>query len=368
MGKLQGKDKEGCFVRNGGVELFRVICMLMVIHSHIYLSFFSRDFATNDVLWVIFTSFYVTLFSLNNPGFMCISGCYGVKRNTRKLFHYACMIWLYSVIGFFIACLNGFRPSTEAMLKAVFPISTGKYWYATAYFILALLAPGFNLISEFANRKKHFDIAISTLFLFILIPSFLYWGPNGEYTVNFVVMISYYIVLQFLMKYKFIEKINTKLLILISFGCFFLMASLNSVLTFLVGSNMPFGYFAPFSRSCCILMLGFATGLFEIFRRLPLHNKFLNKLSGYVFSVYFLESICRDIMSKFIDVSNIHSHGVIKFILMFLYSLFVFFTCIVVEVCRNKFFFQFEDRVYVFLEKTMIGIRMACKHDDSNKD
>ncbi len=351
---MKNKYKNEESNRKSGVEIFRVFCMLLVIQSHLFLSFFPREKSQNVLFWIIFSCFFVSLTGLNNPGFMCISGYYGIKRNSKKLFHFLCMIWLYSVCDVIVnRLLLHSETNLEYIFKSCFPISTGKYWYATAYFLLALLSPAFNLISNKTDKKQHFDIAFFSLFLFILIPSFIYWGPNSEYSVNFVVMMCYYVVLQFIKKYEYLDRIKKQTLYFGTIISFLLMVGLNMVTTFLAGAGMPFGYFMPFQRSCCIIMMVFSVGMFEIFKRLNVKVQFIRNISGFVFAVYFLESTIEKIISNYVNLTEISENSYIKFIIMILYSMIVFVIGVLIEFIRKKVFYNIETKVFNEIKKIL---------------
>lgn len=96
--------------RNSTIDALRLLCIFLVIESHVYLSFFPRPSADNHAAfgWMVLSCLMCTLMSLNNHGFMAISGYYGVKLNVRKIFGFCYMIWFYSVIGLALS-LPGLR-------------------------------------------------------------------------------------------------------------------------------------------------------------------------------------------------------------------------------------------------------------------
>lgn len=176
--------------RSSGIEVYRLICVFFVIEGHVYLQFFPHPNEGGPVrTWLLLTTLIVTLTGLNNHGFMTISGYFGVEQNWKKMFSFLCMIWIYSILTSIVAVIQGTKPDLEFIVNSLFPTATGRYWYATAYFILVLLSPYLNLLVSKADKKTFRQVALILAGLFIVIPTFLYYGPNGSYTTNWVIMI-----------------------------------------------------------------------------------------------------------------------------------------------------------------------------------
>lgn len=351
-GGTSRSDSKGIhlYARKSGIELFRLICCFLVIEGHVFLEFFPRvQYENHAIAWQMFASIMVVASSLNNPGFMCISGHYGVKYSFAKVLSFEYMILIYSWCDLIIRFVYGHGKELETMVKGLFPLMTGKYWYATAYMVLMILSPAINYIIEKTDRSFYRRIVVSVGFLFMIIPSFLYWGPNGEYSVNFVVMIVYYFLVQYIKKYDLVANISSLKLVLLAVLDYLFMVAVNFVLSVFVGASLPFGYFMPLSRSCSVFMFVFSICVFELFRRMNFYCAVINILAQYTFAAYILDVTIRFIISQHIDIYSMANSVIGKLAIMTSYVFLIFVSALIIEFFRRKTIGKFEGRVYKYL-------------------
>ena len=260
-----------------------------------------------------------------------------------------------------VAVIQGTKPDLEFIVNSLFPTATGRYWYATAYFILVLLSPYLNLLVSKADKKTFRQVTFTLGGLFLLIPTFLYYGPNGSYSTNWVIMICYYVILQYIRKYQLLDRIRTQCLILVACLDFVLMMVLNYTASLFVGKSMPFGYFMPFSRGCCVLMLVFAISTFELFHRWNFQSEWINKIAKFVFPMYILDRLIRSIIEYFIPVPDLVQEGLWRYLCMVGYVLIVMLTAVIIEVIRKKVFCHVEDKLFQSIHTVVKSIYVERK-------
>lgn len=133
--------------RNYGIDLLRIVSMLMVCVLHVLggggVLSATEPFSANYMIgWFLESA---TFCAVNC--YALISGYVGV--NAKHKYAGIANLWLqvafYSVL--IMVLFSNFLPAfvTEAeILKAIFPVSMGQYWYFTAYFCLFFVMPVFN--------------------------------------------------------------------------------------------------------------------------------------------------------------------------------------------------------------------------------
>ena len=148
--------------RNMGVELFRIVSMILVVMLHVIghggvYSYAPKLSDTYKVAWFLYTMAYCCV-----NCYAMISGYANVKSNFkfRKMVH----LWLEVVtlnLGLTLA-MHFFVPGavieTDYWWKAVFPLTMRALWYVCAYFFMFPLIPILN--KGLLSLKKYQHIAI----------------------------------------------------------------------------------------------------------------------------------------------------------------------------------------------------------------
>lgn len=352
--------------RNSTIDALRLLCIFLVIESHVYLSFFPRPSADNHAAfgWMVLSCLMCTLMSLNNHGFMAISGYYGVKLNVRKIFGFCYMIWFYSVIGLALSlpglrsAEGGVSAAAESVVKSLFPVMTGKYWYATAYVILLCVSPGINYLAERCDTKAFRSSCIGVFVLFLLIPTFLYWGPNGEYTTNFVVMITYYMLIRYIRLHTHLLELSGRKLAVLAIGTYAVMVLLNLPMTWLVGSHVPFGYFVPFARGCTVGMFVFSLAVTELCGRHRWYNRAVTKLAGFALPAYIIDitGLIRPHTDPVVLAWTESFSWPVRLLAMVVYVIAIYLAYAGIESLRRASVGRLEEKVYQVVKG--VGKRM----------
>lgn len=170
MGAETGKKE-----RNMGIELLRIVSMLLIVTAHILgqggvLAGVSDapGSAQYAVAWLLECC---ALLSVNC--YALISGYVaGGQFRYARLFETQMHVWFYTILitaGFCIAVPGLFQPTL--VKNALFPAMTGQYWYYTAYFGLMLFMPALRCVTEHLDRILFRNLVVSIVILFSVCPA-----------------------------------------------------------------------------------------------------------------------------------------------------------------------------------------------------
>lgn len=174
--------------RMHNIELLRIVSMLLVILTHFWghgidlIAIEPFTFAYY-VGWLFkgMSLVSVNLYVLISAFFLCES-----KFSLKKLVLICLEVEFYSITLYFISLSMKWTVfSPLGCIKAMLPIMSSEYWFATAYVGLLLLTPMLNFTIKHMNRRQHeFSIIILSLLFSVLPNMFFYsrWLNFGEGT------------------------------------------------------------------------------------------------------------------------------------------------------------------------------------------
>ena len=149
-------------MRNSNIELLRVIAIVLIVTMHLCVPFRQNAEILDNIILSIVNA-------IGNTGvtiFVLISGYYGIKKNINKTLMLANVTLFWSL---FYLAVNFDNLGLKDIVKCIFPIITGNYWFISSYIILSILAPLLNF-----SDKLQFKKTILILLLFYVIsPSFI---------------------------------------------------------------------------------------------------------------------------------------------------------------------------------------------------
>ena len=277
--------------RNYGIDLLRIVSMLMVIALHILGAGGVRK---NTEL--LSTKYLVACF-LETAAYCCvncyalISGYVGIDSGYKH--KNLLSIWLQTVfytLG--ITILFGLIGIVELdailVIKQFFPVYSKTYWYFTAYFAVYILMPAYNCIINHLSYKELKRILITGAIVFSVIPTIMQtdiFGLQAGY--SFFWLSFMYVIGAFLRKYN----IQKKMTILGWLCIYFASVSIGwgwKIFCEMIGkefyAQMLIAYSSP-----VILLAGIAlVMLFSIFEFHDRWNCMIGVLSASSFSVYLI--------------------------------------------------------------------------------
>ena len=172
--------------RNSAFDILRLAAMLMVTLLHIT-GHGLRDVQIEPFSGAYWIPLILNTFSLVAVNcFVLISGHFLSSQNSspKKLALLWLQVWTYSVMVYVILCLIPgfdvhFRLST--LVECMFPLLSNQYWFFTCYFLLYLIAPALNRLTQSWNETE-FRKALAVLFVFSpwFHPSIFGATPSGS--------------------------------------------------------------------------------------------------------------------------------------------------------------------------------------------
>ena len=277
--------------RKSNIELLRIVAMLLIVAHHFVLHggfAFSTEEITVNRLWIQFWQMGgkagVNLFVL-------ISGYFLIRSNFVKINRVLKMYWqifLYSLPLFLLFVAVGLESfSVKEALRSAFPVTLGRWWFASAYFVLYLISPFLNRLLTSLNKPDYRKLLLLTTVCWSLVPTL----TDNSFQSNELVWFMYlYAVAGYIRLHTDLAGISGKKAF--SAALIFFALTYLSVLTFdLIGLWIPFvGQRATFFYGMQKLpILIISISLFLGFLKTNIrHSAAINTLSATMFGVYLI--------------------------------------------------------------------------------
>lgn len=179
-------------IRNGNIELLRVISMLMIVTLHYLLlggilSFITpSDGVVYYLAWCVESVCYVSVncFVLISGYFLCTA-----EFKVSRLLSFALETWFYSMAICIVACLTGLEKFSLMSVLTAYgcPLIKGVWWFSTVYAVLLCLAPWLNILMINLTARRHLMLLAVITFLFSILPTVFFFsndivGLKGGYS------------------------------------------------------------------------------------------------------------------------------------------------------------------------------------------
>ena len=328
-----GKSGSKEVFRSSNFELLRLVCMLLIICGHIIM-IHGYD-TVGDSSWYIkqiFTPFCTVAVNI----FVLISGYFGIKLNTKKLWSLNCMVTLYCVV--FLALALGLGIHTLSISKdwmQLVPVVTKQYWFITVYFALCLISPFLNKLVEVLDKEMYKKLLITSIVLFCILPTFAVilnfktiTLDSGYGLVNFVFL---YLMGRYIRLHNRFELSKYKYL-----GLYIVCTSIMAAFQICYSKLLGFDFDALISYDTFFTFVG-AVGLFMYFRELSFSNNMINQLAKPCLAVYVIHLnplIFHYIFDDILHTKTYSGYGYVTFLLVA--PPVIYLACAVIELCRNK--------------------------------
>ena len=272
--------------------MLRLVAMLMVVMLHILdkgglLTGYGGFSLGHQLVWEMeaLCSVSVNCFALIT-GYVMINTSAKVSRSLTLIVQ----VLFYSILSLIVYVLvfHG-AISKQDLLFSVFPVTSGAYWYASAYFFLLFLIPVYNIFIHRLEKKELQRIIFLLILAFSVMPSVFLWSRSVIGGGNDVVWLSVlYFIGAYMRKYGF--NLNKRR----SLVFFFVFSSLSYALkictitgTYILTGN-GFGGSLFYSYNAFNILLA-SVCLFNYFRLMDVKSIFLTRISGlgvYSFGIY----------------------------------------------------------------------------------
>ncbi len=281
--KKEERTKTG--TRDSNFELLRILCMIMIIMQHF--GFWGEFDITGEV-----TRNTVILKSIVNIGkigvncFMMITGYYCIFGTFRasKITKLVARVWFYSWgIGIILYSTGLGIRSVENLVKTVFPVCSGAFWFITIYLIVYILSPYINKAIQDIDREKY---KLLLVFLFVtgsVIPSFV--KPGWEFS-NIGWLIFMYLIGGYFRRFPDVWE-NCKLKPILFFSVSYVLLM---YLTLWWDDKVEVVvYNQVLAQKHTVLIVICSVALFVLFKNINLgHSRVINRIAASTFGVYLI--------------------------------------------------------------------------------
>lgn len=315
--------------RNYGIEILRLLLMFMVCILHTLgrggvLSACVAGTAEYRVFWLMEILSYCAV-----DGFAIISGYMATDkpRKYEKLAEMWFQVFFYSFfVTLFFVIIGTYKDLTaKEVIKCLLPMTFGKYWYFTAYFLLFLVTPILNrFLFEIDDARAKKVLAVTVVLFSVLAVMSDSFGTHGGYSALWLIVLYCLGVLA--KKVKLFEAQKSLTLIVI-WGCCILVTW--GVFVF-AGNARLVSYISP-----TILLSGMIMVI--LFSRIKISGTVVSKLSPLAFGIYLfqLNQVVYNVLlnGRFAFIVNKNILQGIAYV--FAFSLLIFISGLAVEWLRS---------------------------------
>lgn len=356
---LKKKVDEKIKLRESNYELMRILSMFFIVLYHVLIHGKIIEHATGSM--EILVTLIETIILVHVNSFILITGFFQCKSRVkvRKILSIINQTWFYKVMMMVILIAVGLisSPPVVEILKTLFPLDYGTYWYIGCYLILYLISPILNKIIN-NSSKKELQKIIFLLFLIISISStfskdIFFNSFTGRSIGTFILlyMIGSYIRLYPIDQCYILARFtkSTKQLFYL-FGFFFcVLLSLFCWITYNYFGNLGaitseigsiFGW-AHISYASPIIILQ-SLCYFLFFGTISFKNQIINKISSCMLGIYLISEnyYVRGILYEKIGITSIEVITAKTVLLVFLISIIIFVVSLIIEMLRKVLFKQ----------------------------
>ena len=338
MGKTLETNKK-LHTRNYGIDLFRILAMLMIVNLHVL----KHGGVLEQVTGTQFTvAWFIEAFIL------CAVNCYAIISgyagyNEEKVeIHYEkyIVLWLqvilYSAVLTVIVQYFSGTFGLKELVKAFMPVTTSQYWYFTAYTPVFFLAPWLKkFVYQLSLCEAKTCLVCITVFVgYCTLVGILYdpFKLSGGY--SFVWLTVLFLVGALIKKTGLLNQINRKKALITVGICVLLNWSQKLIIP---SQNVLTSYIS-------ITTVILAVALLAVFSKIKITSERVQRLikaiSTATFGVYLIHdnNAVRNyfIKDQFIRIANLAPWKIPVFVAGI--SLIIFAVCIVIDLGRGMLF------------------------------
>ena len=281
--------------RNYGLDLYKTLCMFLVIAFHFSDHGRTALSATAPLTfsWMILASSRIWG-GVCNCCFMLVSGYFLSGKNSfswKNVIKLYGQVWFYSVSGYAASlALGTVEFGIMDLIKAVLPFTFNRYWYFSTYIVVYLIHPYINRMLDTLTKKQHKVLCILSLAMF----SLYYTFTHAEWIIGtnrLLIFIALYFSGAYIRKYGI--DINRKKCVVLGIGML-ILSVLSLICMKIIGTHLHMDnvitYFVWGTEK--ILPVCTSILLFLSFEKIRVKQLALQKCIGFIapslFGVYLL--------------------------------------------------------------------------------
>ena len=351
--------------RNIGLDILRIIAMIMIVSLHVLgKGKFVSDIYNAELYKIALI--FETLFIVAVNCYVLITGYFQIdsKFKVKKVVSIWIKVVFYSISVYVILLLFGqVEFSISDCIKSFFPILTNRYWFVNCYLLLYILSP---FINKFINQlqRRHYQKLLIILFIAFclltsILPSELTFDKTGGYGIIwFIILYLIGAYIKRFVKYNYKNRINLYFYFGISMITYIGYLTIRYICNRLniqdMGSRLyNYNFITVFLASVF---------LFLYFKNIQIKNSrvinMVSKIAPLTFAVYIIheQTVLREIL--YLDILNLDQlwNNGIQLIIIPIIVIMIFLICILIEkITQNtipKWIYNILEKIYLRLKNT----------------
>lgn len=331
-------------VRNTSIELLRIIAMVMIIFHH-FAVHGGFTFEEADVSISHFWYYFIQMGGKIGVNiFVMISGFFLVESKDKQVFNFKRIlkfwgqVFFYSVLLTIIAWITSIgEVGIKELIKMMFPLTFGTWWFASTYFVLYLIHPFLNRFLHSINKQTYQKLLVLLVIIWCIIPTFTTFNYQGNDLLWFITL---YCITGYIKLFGLNPKFHTKHYFFLWLVCS-LLTYLTAVIFALLGTKLPIvaSHATYFFGQEKITILLVSLSLFMIFASLEIkHSNVINTIASTTFGIYLIHD--NEYIRMFLWRTIFNNAAYADTLFLIPYSILsvgiVFAVCSAVELLRIK--------------------------------
>lgn len=350
--------------RNYGIDVLRILSMLFVVVLHVLghggILKSELSFAQFSLVWFLEIMAYPAV-----NCFVLISGYVGYRENQvyPKLRNFLSLF--FNVLFYSVAITALFRIfapehlEANAMIQSFLPVTTGQYWFFTAYFGLFLLSPFLNMVvCRSAFRDAVIFLMVFAFFSMVTVLRDVFYMKNGYSLIWFILL---YLAGAFIKKYRFEELLSGRIWLALTFAALLItwVSKVCPALSAIPLIGSRFALLISYTSPTVVVM---AVGLLCAFSRAKCFAALAAPITFFSTSAFSVYLIHDNALVRSFVISHLHEFTagftaprLLLFVLAAVTTIFI--SCILIDKVRICLFRLLGiHRLAAWMEKALINI------------
>lgn len=292
---------------------------------------FNRFFQAFAYIW---GKVAVNVFVMTSGYFLCTKDNFEIKRIIPLVAKAFSFVIIGLIIGYYVLHIE--IENTQILLKNIFPVIFGKWWFFSSYIFMYLCYPYINILIKNMNIKQHKTLLILLTFILVVITTLR--GAVLDHA-NIAANVTWFTYLYLIAAYIRIyddafKKINGRWLIIFILSLIGICASY--VIHTLTKNYVDRVFFFDNNRPFIILL---SVSLFMIFKNLNIkYSKTINVISSTTFGIYLLHD--NNYLRAYIwqDIFKINTFAYSRYLILYviLVAIIMFVCCSIIDYFWQK--------------------------------
>lgn len=350
--------------RDSNFEAMRILSMFFIVMYHIFVHGKVLEHATGKIS--ILSIFIESILLVCVNSFILVTGYFQCEKkiNFEKVIKIINQTWFYKVVIMFtlVFCKVIMLPDNITLIRTIFPIDYGTYWYINCYILLYLLSPLLNKIIINCNKKEFTRIIILLFVTLSILPTLskdiFYNTYTGRNLSTFILL---YFIGAYLKKYPIEKSSSLKynnnfkvkyfggfiLFAIISTISFLIYKKLSEHGTILREIGRTFGYLHISYASPIIIIESVCYFLF--FKCLSFKSKFIDKISACTLGVYLISEniFIRENLYTLSGLTEITNITFKLILILFFVGILIYILSTIIEFIRQNIFKMINNTNFV---------------------